>query len=82
MKTFTEKPDKQLAKTFIASGDFLWNAGIFVWQVKNIVKAFETFLPELHEVFDAEKANFYTANEEPLGLGFIVLYGKVLVSYS
>jgi mannose-1-phosphate guanylyltransferase len=63
VKTFTEKPDKELAKTFISSGDFLWNAGIFVWQVKNIVKAFETFLPELHEVFDAEKANFYTEKE-------------------
>lgn len=63
VKTFTEKPDKELAKTFISSGDFLWNAGIFLWQVKNIVKAFETFLPELHEVFDAEKMNFYTEKE-------------------
>ena len=63
VKTFTEKPDKELAKTFISSGDFLWNAGIFVWQVKNIVKAFEIFLPELHEVFDAEKMNFYTEKE-------------------
>jgi mannose-1-phosphate guanylyltransferase len=63
VKTFTEKPDKELAKTFIASGDFLWNAGIFVWQVKNIVKAFEKLLPEIHDVFDAEKNNFNTANE-------------------
>ena len=39
VKTFTEKPDRELAKTFVASGDFLWNAGIFVWQVKNIIKA-------------------------------------------
>jgi len=39
VKTFTEKPDVQLAKTFMASGDFLWNAGIFVWQVKSIIKA-------------------------------------------
>ena len=64
VKTFTEKPDKDLARTFISSGDFLWNAGIFVWQVKNIVKAFETFLPEMHDVFDAEKNNFSTANEK------------------
>ncbi len=63
VKTFTEKPDLELAKTFIASGDFLWNAGIFVWQVKNIVKAFEMLLPEMHEVFDAEKAHFNTAKE-------------------
>jgi mannose-1-phosphate guanylyltransferase len=64
VKTFTEKPDKELAKTFIASGDFLWNAGIFVWEVKNIVKAFEKLLPEMHEVFDAEKASFNTDKED------------------
>ena len=64
VKTFTEKPDRELARTFISSGDFLWNAGIFVWQVKNIVKAFEKFLPEMHDVFDAEKLNFSTDNEK------------------
>ena len=64
VKLFTEKPDKELAKTFVASGDFLWNAGIFVWQVKNIITAFETNIPELHEVFDAEKENFNTDKEE------------------
>ena len=60
VKLFTEKPDLELAKTFVASGDFLWNAGIFVWQVKNIIKAFEQHMPEIHEVFDAEKENFNT----------------------
>jgi mannose-1-phosphate guanylyltransferase len=63
VKTFTEKPDLALAKTFISSGDFLWNAGIFVWQVKNIIKAFEKLLPEMHEVFDAEKSHFNTKKE-------------------
>lgn len=64
VKTFTEKPDLDLAKTFIASGDFLWNAGIFVWQVKNIIKAFEKHLPEMHEVFETEKAHFNTSGEQ------------------
>ncbi len=64
VKLFTEKPDRELAKTFVESGDFLWNAGIFVWQVKNIIKAFETHIPELHEVFDAEKENLNTGEEE------------------
>lgn len=64
VKTFTEKPDKELAKTFVASGDFLWNAGIFVWQVKSILKAFEELLPELYEVFDAEKQQFNTEKEQ------------------
>jgi mannose-1-phosphate guanylyltransferase len=82
VKTFTEKPDKELAKTFISSGDFLWNAGIFVWQIKNIIKAFETFLPEMHEVFDAEKNNFNTSEEKaaieriyPLCVNISIDYG-------
>ncbi len=62
--TFTEKPDKELAKTFLSSGDFLWNAGIFVWQVKNIINAFERFLPEMHDVFDAEKDSFNSDTEK------------------
>ena len=64
VKTFTEKPDLQLAKTFMTSGDFLWNAGIFVWQVKNIIRAFEKHLPEIHEVFETEKAKFNTSKEK------------------
>lgn len=64
VKTFTEKPDVELAKTFIASGDFLWNAGIFVWQVKNIIKAFEKYLPEMAEVFEAEKSHFNKKSEK------------------
>jgi mannose-1-phosphate guanylyltransferase len=64
VKTFTEKPDVELAKTFLASGDFLWNAGIFVWQTKNIIQAFEKYLPEINEVFDAEKKSFNTDKEK------------------
>lgn len=63
VKTFTEKPDVEIAKTFIASGEFLWNAGIFVWQVSSILKAFEQYQPEMFEVFDAEKESFNTPQE-------------------
>jgi mannose-1-phosphate guanylyltransferase len=63
VKTFTEKPNLDLAKTFLASGEFLWNAGIFVWQVKNILTAFEKYLPEMYEVFEAEQSRFNTPEE-------------------
>lgn len=63
VKTFTEKPNLELAKTFISSGDFLWNAGIFTWKIKNIIHAFENHLPEMHEVFAAEKDLFNTPSE-------------------
>ncbi len=64
VKTFTEKPNLELAKTFLASGDFLWNAGIFVWQVKNVIKAFEIYQPEMFELFDSEKEHFNTPAEQ------------------
>jgi len=63
VKTFTEKPNLELAKTFISSGDFLWNAGIFFWKVKNILTAFEKHLPEMYEVFATEKDKFNTEEE-------------------
>ena len=64
VKTFTEKPNADLAKTFVSSGEFLWNAGIFVWQVNNIVAAFQKHLPELAEIFEAEKTLFNTEKEK------------------
>lgn len=63
VKTFTEKPNLDLAKAFLASGEFLWNAGIFVWQVKNIISAFEKLMPEMYDVFHNEKAKFNTPEE-------------------
>ncbi|MBI5858299.1 MAG: mannose-1-phosphate guanylyltransferase [Sphingobacteriales bacterium] len=64
VKTFTEKPTLELAKTFIASGDFLWNAGIFTWKVKNIIAAIEKYEPELYELFAPEKDKFNTGQEK------------------
>ena len=64
VKTFTEKPDLEMAKFFLKSGDFLWNSGIFIWSVKSIISAFEKYSPELdtifkegNEVFNTEKEN-------------------------
>jgi mannose-1-phosphate guanylyltransferase len=54
VKTFTEKPNMELAQTFMKSGDFLWNAGIFVWKAKNIIAAFKKHLPEMNELFESE----------------------------
>lgn len=64
VKTFTEKPNLEIAQSFLVSGDFLWNAGIFVWQVKNIIHAFETLQPEMHELFATEKEHFNTDGEK------------------
>ena len=51
VKTFTEKPNLELAVTFLKCGDFLWNSGIFIWSLKSIMKAFESLLPEVDVLF-------------------------------
>jgi len=48
---FREKPDYETAKEFLKSGNFLWNAGIFIWSVKSIIQAFEVFQPQLYSLF-------------------------------
>jgi mannose-1-phosphate guanylyltransferase len=63
VKTFTEKPDLEIAKSFIESGDFLWNAGIFAWKISSILAAFEKYQPEMYELFDQEKMHFNTPAE-------------------
>ena len=62
--SFREKPNQELAETFVNSGEFLWNAGIFVWKVNTVIKAFEMFLPEMHRTFSAEKKYFNTKDEK------------------
>ncbi len=51
IKTFTEKPDKELAKVFISTGEFLWNAGMFVWKARVIKEEMEKHLPEVTSQF-------------------------------
>src|ERR1700722_6396449 len=81
VKTFTEKPNLELAKTFLASGDFLWNAGIFVWQVKNIIHAFEKYLPEMFDVFSAEKDKFNTDAEKEALQGIYPLCTNISIDF-
>lgn len=63
VKTFTEKPDMEMAKFFLQSGDFLWNAGIFVWSVKSVIKAFETHSPEMAALFSEGQSAYNTPRE-------------------
>jgi mannose-1-phosphate guanylyltransferase len=51
VKTFTEKPDRDLAKVFISTGEFFWNAGIFLWKAETIRKKMEKYLPEVNALF-------------------------------
>lgn len=64
VKTFTEKPSLEIAKTFVQSGEFLWNAGIFVWSAKAILDAFGKYLPEINDIFGDARPVYNTENEK------------------
>lgn len=64
VKTFTEKPDIDLARIFLQSGDFYWNSGIFIWNIHSILTAFEKYLPDMYSAFDEGKDLIGTDQEE------------------
>jgi mannose-1-phosphate guanylyltransferase len=57
---FTEKPDRKTAGRFVKKGNYFWNAGIFVFSIETILKAFEQHLPRIHEAFTPLQAVFHT----------------------
>ncbi len=63
VKTFTEKPNREMAETFIATGEFSWNAGVFMWTAKSILSAFAKFDEETLRVFDGGDEYFGTPRE-------------------
>ncbi|MFW6227675.1 MAG: mannose-1-phosphate guanylyltransferase [Bacteroidota bacterium] len=63
VKTFTEKPDIELAKVFYESGDFYWNSGIFFWSLRSVLEAFDTHLPEVDNIFKEGEGKYNTPQE-------------------
>ncbi|MDP2088863.1 MAG: mannose-1-phosphate guanylyltransferase [Flavobacteriaceae bacterium] len=63
IKQFTEKPNLENAVKFVESGNYLWNAGIFIWNVKNILSSFEKHLPVMNALFEKGKCFWNTEKE-------------------
>lgn len=82
VKTFTEKPNLELAKTFLLSGDFLWNAGIFIWKVSAIIQKFEIHHAEIYELFFAEKETFNTSEEKEAIERIYPLCSSISIDYA
>jgi len=64
VKTFTEKPDIDLAKVFVESGEFFWNSGVFLWSVKTIRNAFKQQLPEIFAIFEEGSSFMWKKSEQ------------------
>lgn len=63
VKTFTEKPDRELAKVFLSTGEFFWNSGIFLWKGSVIMEALRMYSPDITAVFNKGLSEFGTAAE-------------------
>lgn len=63
VKTFTEKPNLELAQTFLRTGEFFWNSGIFLWKASSIIGALAVCSPDLNAVFESGKQEFGTERE-------------------
>ncbi len=63
VKTFTEKPNLEMAKFFLKSGDFLWNAGIFIWNINSIMNALKQHLPDIYNLFMSNPSVYGTDEE-------------------
>lgn len=63
VKTFTEKPDFELAKVFVESGEFAWNSGIFLWDVNTIIDSIHEHVPDIAMRFDKGLGKFGTEKE-------------------
>jgi len=68
--SFTEKPDKEKAEKFLNLGNYLWNSGIFIWHVKTIINALNTFLPDISQKFES-LSGYYGTDEEQIKINEI-----------
>lgn len=82
VKTFTEKPDLDMAKFFLESGDFLWNSGIFIWTYKSIKNAFEKYLPEVGAIFKDGLPKYNTAEEKDFIRKAYTLCPNISIDYA
>lgn len=81
VKTFTEKPNLEMAKFFLKSGEFLWNAGIFLWTSKSILKAFEESMPDMFQLFNDGKDLYNTPEENDFIKGTYTQCKNISIDY-
>lgn len=78
---FVEKPDIDKAKEYLASGDYLWNSGMFVWKVSTILNKFKTFMPDIYEGLVKIQAAIGTDKEEQVLVSEFTAFRSESVDY-
>ena len=82
VESFREKPALNVAKEYLAAGNYLWNAGIFVWNVDTIVDSLRAFTPDLAEKMDRMSTSFYTEREEKVVSDIFPTCEKISMDYA
>ena len=80
--SFREKPSLEVAQQYLASGNYFWNAGIFVWNVQTIVDSLRRFTPELAEKMDRMSEAFYTSREAQVVADIFPTCEKISIDYA
>jgi mannose-1-phosphate guanylyltransferase len=81
VKTFTEKPNAELAQIFLNSGEFLWNSGIFIWHIKTICRALKTYLPDIAALFEKGAPVYHTPDEPAFVAGAYAECRNISIDY-
>jgi mannose-1-phosphate guanylyltransferase len=79
---FREKPDYETAKAFLKSGNFVWNAGIFIWTVQAITAAFEKFQPVMNNLFLSGLDSFNSIDEHSFITANYALSENISIDYA
>lgn len=79
---FCEKPDYETAKSFLESGNFLWNGGIFIWSVSAIAEAFEQFQPQMNALFLKGWDHYNTATEHNFIMEYYASAQNISIDYA
>ena len=80
--SFREKPSLDVAKQYLADGNYLWNAGIFVWNIATIVESMRMFVPDLAEKMDRMSEAFHTEGEAAAVAEIFPTCDKISIDYA
>jgi len=82
VKTFTEKPELDMAKVFCESGEFFWNSGMFFWSLQSIMQAFDIYMPGISSLFQAEFDQLNTENEQASVSNIYAMCKNISIDYA
>ena len=82
VESFREKPCLEVARQYLAAGNYFWNAGIFVWNVRTIVESLRRFTPELAAKMDTMSASFYSDSETAVVGDIFPTCEKISIDYA